>query len=188
MKYSLFLGAGAVVALAAAAIAVPSTAPKADADGNGAVSKAEMLAQADARFVKMDANNDGKVSVDDHAALVKKHFAEMDTDKNGSINEAEFVAAHAARAANRVGMDLGVGPRGEGRMGKRHHGGRGGHNGGMKMMSNADADGDKVVTRTEFRAAAEVRFAKADTNKDGSISATERQEMRGKRRGEMPAS
>ncbi len=182
MKYSLFLGAGAVLAVAAAAMAVPSTTQKADADGNGSVSKAEAMAKADEKFAKMDANGDGKVSVEDRSAIVKAHFAEMDTDKNGSINEAEFVAAHAARVAKRGDMGMDGGPMGEGRMGKRHHGGRGGRDGGMKMLTNADANGDKAVTRDEFRAAAEARFVKADADKNGAISATEHQAMRGKGR------
>ena len=55
---------------------------------------------------------------------------------------------------------------------KGRHGGR--HGGGMKMLALADANGDKAVKKAEFRTAAEARFAKADTNSDGTISADER--------------
>ena len=41
-----------------------------------------------------------------------------------------------------------------------------------------DTDNDQAVTQAEFRAAAEVRFSKADTNNDGSISADERKAQR----------
>lgn len=61
-------------------------------------------------------------------------------------------------------------------------GGKGGF--GMKM---ADANGDKTITKAEFRAAAEARFAKADTNGDGTISADERKANHGKfKRGPRP--
>ena len=50
--------------------------------------------------------------------------------------------------------------------------------GGMKMLALADTNGDKAVTQAEFRKAAEARFAKADTDNDGTISAAERKSMR----------
>ena len=149
-----------------------------DADGNGAVTKAEAMAAADARFAKMDANNDGTLNEADKAAMIASRFAAMDADKNGSLSQAEFIAAHEARADKRENrretrMERG-GP--EGKMGR--HGGR--HGGGMKMLVRADTEGDKAVSKAEFRAAAEARFGKADTNNDGTISADERKAGRGK--------
>lgn len=153
-----------------------------DIDGNGTVTKAEVVAAADAHFAKMDANADGTLNKADKAAMVTKQFATMDADKNGSLSQAEFVAAHEARAEKREDrrekrMGRG-GPEGErgGKMGR--HGGR--HGGGMKMLAMADTNGDKAVSKAEFRAAAEARFAKADTNSDGTISADERKAGRGK--------
>lgn len=156
-----------------------------DADGNGTVTKAEALAAADAHFAKMDANADGTLNEADKAAMVAKHFATMDADKNGSLSQAEFAAAHEARAEKREDrrekrMGRG-GP--EGKMGR--HGGR--HSGGMKMLAMADTNGDKAVSKAEFRAAAEARFAKADTNSDGTISADERKSGRGKWRDRQAA-
>lgn len=149
-----------------------------DADGNGVVTKAEAMAAADARFARMDANNDGALNEADKAAMVANRFAKMDSDNNGSLSQAEFLAAHEARAdkqeerrEKRMGRG---GP--EGKMG-RH--GRG-HGGGMKMLARADTNGDKAVSRAEFRAAAEARFAKADANGDGTISAGERNAGRGR--------
>lgn len=149
-----------------------------DADGNGAVTKAEALAAADARFAKMDANADGVLNEADKAAKVAKRFAAMDADKNGALSEAEFVAAHEARADKREDRREKRMSRGkaEGKMGR--HGGR--HGGGMKMMARADTNGDKAISQAEFRAAAEARFAKADANNDGTISADERKSSRGK--------
>ena len=147
-------------------------------EGNGSVTKAEAMAAADARFTKMDANADGVLNEADKAAKVAKRFAVMDADMNGSLSQAEFVAAHEARADKREDRrDKRMGRGGaEGKMGR--HGGR--HGGGMKMMARADTNGDKAVSKTEFRAVAEARFAKADANGDGTISADERKAGRGK--------
>jgi hypothetical protein len=189
-KINIFSAVLAVSLTSAALYAAPAVKP--DADGNKAVTKAEMLAAADARFAKMDANADGMVNEADKAAMVTKRFATMDADKNGSVSQAEFVASHEARADKREDrrekrMGRG-GPDGErgGKMGR--HGGRhgGGKGGGMKMLAMADTNGDKAVSKAEFRAAAEARFAKADANKDGTISADERKAGRGKWR-ERPA-
>lgn len=156
-----------------------------DADGNGVVTKAEAMAAADARFAKMDANADGVLNDADKAAMVAKRFAAMDADKNGALTEAEFVAAHQARADKREDRREKRMGRGnaEGKMGR--HGGR--HGGGMKMIARADTNGDKAVSQAEFRAAAEARFAKADANSDGTISADERKSGRGKWRDRQAA-
>ncbi len=143
-----------------------------------AVTKADALANADKMFAKMDVNNDGTLNQADRAAKMMQRFATLDADKNGSINEAEFVAAHEARMEKRADRREMRGERkGGGHKGHRM-GGRGGMGGGMKMLAMDDANGDKSVTRAEFRTAAEARFAKADTNNDGSISAEERKAQR----------
>jgi hypothetical protein len=172
----IIAGLLAVAGVTAGLYAAPGR--KADADGNKIVTKAEAMAAADARFAKMDANSDGVLNEADKAAKIKLHFAEIDADKNGAISEAEFVAAHEARTEKREDRrEKRMGRGGaEGKMGR--HGGR--HGGGMKMMAMADANGDKAVSQSEFRAAAEARFAKADTNGDGTISAGERKAQRGK--------
>ncbi len=181
MKKSYIAGGVTAVLLASAALYAAPGAMKSkiDADGNGTVSKAESLAASDAMFVKMDVNKDGKLDAGDREAKVKERFAKLDKDGNGSVTQAEFVAAHNERAAERQEARADGEHRGKGHWGRRG----GGHGMGMK---NADTNGDKVVTKAEFRAAAEARFAKADTNKDGSISADERKagwKGRGKHRG-----
>lgn len=184
-KTQIIAGLLAVTATSAVLYAAPGM--QADADGNKLVTKAEAMAAADAHFAKMDANSDGVLNEADKAAKIKAHFAEMDADKNGTISEAEFVAAHELRADKREDRrEKRMGHIGhEGKMGR--HGGRDG--GGMKMMAMADTNGDKAITNTEFRAAAEARFAKADANNDGTISAEERKAQRGKwrDRGGAPA-
>ena len=186
MKKKFLIGGGAVAtaAIAAAvAFAAPGQMGKADANGDGSLSKAEVTAMANTHFTKMDVNADGQINAADREAKHKAKFGEIDTDKNGSISEAEFTAAHAARMAERGG-------RGEGKMGRHHegrghHGGR--HGGGMKMLKMADANGDKTITKAEMTAAADAHFAKADTNKDGEISSAEHDAMRSAMRERMKA-
>lgn len=177
-RTKIIAGLLAVSLTSAALYAAPGI--KADADGDKNVTKAEALAQADARFAKMDANGDGTLNNADRTAMVKKHFAEMDADKNGSISESEFMAAHEARMAarrDRHVQRMGNATADAGGERRGRHFGDHGH-GGMKMMALADANGDKAVTQAEFRKAAETRFAKADVNSDGTITAAERKAMR----------
>jgi len=169
-KLSMYAGLMALsIGSAAALYAAPDG--RADQDGNRVITKAEAMAAADAHFAMMDANGDGTLNDSDKTAMLAKRFAAIDTDKNGSINQAEFMAAHDMLGERRMSrrekrME-------HGKMGKRHarEGGRGGP---MDMMARADSNGDKAISQSEFRAAAEARFAKADANKDGSITPDER--------------
>lgn len=147
------------------------------------VTKADAMAKADAKFAKMDANNDGALDQADRAAKVKQHFATMDADNNGSVSEAEFLAAREARMEKRQdGREM----RSE-HEGKGHRMGGRGKGGGMKMLAMAGTNGDKSVTQAEFRAAAEARFAKADVNNDGTVTADERKVQHAAMRGDRAA-
>lgn len=153
------------------------------------VTKADAMAKADAKFAKMDANNDGALNQADRAARVKQQFAKMDADNNGSVSEAEFMAAREARIEKRGARmekrEERRAMRGE-HKGKGHRMGRG-KGGGMKMLARADANGDKSVTQAEFRAAAEARFTKTDSNNDGTVTADERKAQHAARRGDRAA-
>lgn len=171
MMKKILIGGGAVATAAVAAavaFAAPGAMGKADTDGDGAISKAEVTAMATARFAKMDVNKDGKLDAADREAKHKAHFDAMDADKNGSISEGEFNAARQARMEKR-------GKRGEGHMGMEGHGKRGGRHAmrGLMMLKMADANGDKAVTSAEVSAMIDAHFAKADTDKDGKISREE---------------
>jgi Ca2+-binding EF-hand superfamily protein len=189
MKKLPLLIVGGLTLAGVAAFAAPQMGrpAKGDTDGNGLVSKAEALAMVDKHFAKMDGNSDGKIDAGDREAMRKKHFEMMDADKNGSISEAEFAAAHAARMEKREDrreQRMGKGEAG-GHGGGKHHG-RGGRGGAMMvMLHKADVDGDKAVTREEARTSVEAHFAKVDTNKDGNLSADERQAARKAMREEM---
>ncbi len=181
--------------LAVPVLAAPGGAAKGDADGNGVLTRAEAQASAAQMFARMDANKDGKLDVADrnaqHAERQAKIFANLDADGNGSISKAEWDKHGADRAAKRGEK------RAEADEGKRdgmrggHHGKRGGHHGmGGRMMGKADTDGDKAISQAEFQTAALARFDAADANKDGQVTADERQAQRGAwraKRGAAPA-
>lgn len=177
---ALFVGglAGAHVALAQPGDGGPGgrhggMIEMADANKDGKISKAELTAALDARFAKMDANRDGKLTKEDREirrqARLDERFVALDTDRNGQISKAEFAAGHEAR--------LGRGEDGKGRegqWGKRgHHGFGGGRMLHGRGGARAEAMKDGAMTRAEFMAAPLAMFDKADTNKDGFVTADE---------------
>ena len=169
-KLSIYAGLMAFSAMSASTLyAAPDG--RADQDGNRVVTKAEAMAAADAHFAMMDANADGTLNDSDKTAMLAKRFAAIDTDKNGAISQAEFMAAHEMLGERRMSRRE---KRMEHRKMGKHHKREGGRDGRMDIMARADSNGDKAISQPEFRAAAEARFAKADTNKDGRITPDER--------------
>ncbi len=173
--------------LAVPVLAAPGGAAKGDTDGNGVLTRAEAQANAAQMFAKMDTNKDGKVDGTDRAAqraaMQAKRFASLDADGDGSISKAEWDKHSADRAAKRFERGDKRAGAGDADEGKRH-GMRGGHHGkrgglhGM-MMGKADGNGDKAISQAEFQTAMLARFDAADANKDGQVTAEERQAQRG---------
>lgn len=181
MRYLPLIGAASVVALGAAALALPAAKPsKMDSDGNGVVSKAEATSAANAMFARMDQNADGTINAADRDAEMKMRFQKMDADKNGAISESEFLAIHQQRMEER---HVKRAERGEKH---GHHGGRKGAMGAaMVLLKAADSNQDMTVTKAEFQAEVDARFVKADTDKNGSLSAAEQKAARKAMRTEM---
>lgn len=176
MKRLLLVAALAGTTLTGAALAqTAAPAPHAkrgfaaaDANGDGALSRAEAIARADAMFARLDKNNDGKLGADERpgrrggakADMTREQFREhalrrfdrADTNKDGKVDQAERQAQRGKRMA--------------------HHGGRGG--GGMHMLMRADANHDGVLTKAEVTTAASAMFDRVDTNRDGKIDQAER--------------
>ena len=67
--------------------------------------------------------------------------------------------------------------RGPQRGGERRAGRRGG---AMRMLKRADTNNDKAVSRDEFNAMIEARFARVDTDGSGTISQSERDAAKAK--------
>ena len=170
-KTLIAAGLSALAALTAGAAVAQATdgRPGRDAD----VTRAQVVAQTDARFAKLDANRDGNVSAAEQKAVREARFADrfkrLDTDGNGSISQAEFAAAREKRGEGR-------GDHAEGRRG--HHAGRGGHFGFGGRGGNADANKDGVISKAEFQAKALERFDRSDADRNGVLTAVERQAAR----------
>ena len=184
-----------LLTLGAALIAAPVLAAPGGAD-KAPQTRAEAQAKATQMFARMDANKDGKLDAADRSASradrQAKMFERIDANKDGSISKTEWDQHGADRAAKRAERGEKRADGGEARGGKRHamrgHHGKRGHHG--MMMGKADTDGDKAVSQAEFQTAALARFDAADANKDGQVTADERQAQRGAwraRRGAPPA-
>ena len=176
---------------AGAAMAQPgagASAPKAD------LTRAELLTKLDARFAKMDFDKDGKLTAADRKAAgearVAERFKKLDADSNGAVTLAEMQAAHDKRMAERGAPEAGKGKDGKERM--AHHGKRGhgfkhgfGHGFGFKG-GKQDANNDGVITIEEFRAPMLAWFDKADADRNGVLTAAERDAARKAMRAERP--
>tara|TARA_R100000005_G_scaffold96440_1_gene83351 strand:- start:982 stop:1515 length:534 start_codon:yes stop_codon:yes gene_type:complete len=124
-----------------------------DSNKDGQVTLEEMTATVTARFERMDTDGNGAVTVEDMTVRMQKMFDAMDADKNGAVSKEE---AQAFRQQKREEM-------------KGRHGAR--------MLKILDTDGDGTVSKAEFVAASDNRFAAADENKDGALSADELAKM-----------
>lgn len=124
----------------------------------GDMTRAQAMQMADARFDRMDSNRDGRLDRADreamHAKMAGEMFDRADTNHDGMISRDEWNAGAAKLAEMR----------GHGRPMMRH----------MGMM--ADADGDRAISRDEFRRRAMEHFDRVDANHDGTISAAEREQ------------
>jgi Ca2+-binding EF-hand superfamily protein len=137
-------------------------------------------------------------------AAQKGRFAELDKDKSGQISQSEFLAGIEARrgapdlprpdGAGRPGFgprlvfglpggpfgDRGPGerrgPRPDGAQGPGGPPPQGGDQRAMRA-GPGDADGDGKITFAEFAARSSEAFARADANKDGTVTIAELQAM-----------
>jgi Ca2+-binding EF-hand superfamily protein len=149
MKTLLTASALGAMLVAGVAIAMQSETP--DAAPKRPITKAEMLARADARFDRMDTDKDGQLDANERKAGAEAARAAMAERKGGEM--ADFMPG----AGRRGGMA------GEG------------------MLQRIDTNGDGMISKAENRAAAEARFARMDANGDGTIGADERGKRRWKR-------
>lgn len=148
MKTFLTTAAIGAMLTAGAAIAMQSQAPTAPKQP---VSKAQMLARADARFDRLDTNKDGQLSAEERKAGAEAARKAMAERKGGELQD--FMPG---------------GRRGGGGMGER-------------MMARVDTNGDGMISKAENRAMVEARFARMDAGKDGMAEAGEGRKGWGKR-------
>ncbi len=146
--------------------------------GGGSLTRAEAQTRASAAFDRMDINDDGRLDQADRTARRNARFDRLDTDGNGSLSRTEFAAMHGMRG-ERADRSERSGEARQDRRGRRGAGkGRMGGMGGRDMMQKMDANGDGSVTQAEFIAQAMTRFAAADSDNDGTVTAAERRQAR----------
>lgn len=138
---------------------------EADTDGNGELSPAEMTAAREAREAERAQRR---------AERQARMFERADTDGSGGLSEAEMIAAREARGEAREGR--------RGQRGEMRRGGRRGGDRAMRMLRRADTNQDQIVSKAEFDAAVEARFARVDSDGSGTITAEEREAAREARR------
>ncbi|OQW40396.1 MAG: histidine kinase [Proteobacteria bacterium SG_bin5] len=68
-----------------------------DADEDGRVTRAEMLAPRRKAFAKLDANGDGALSFDEWAVKTVKKFEGADANRDGALVPAEFATTAPKR-------------------------------------------------------------------------------------------
>lgn len=175
MNKTLLVGGLAALTLAAAggvAIAQqtpdrPAHAMRADADGDRRLSQAEFVGQRLERLSAADANRDGTVTAEEmraaaqtrRAGRAEARFDRLDADNDGMVSRTEFDAAREARGEH--------GPR----MMRAHRGAGRGH--GPTHMGRMEARGPIVIADVQART--EQAFARLDADRDGFITAAERQ-------------
>jgi Ca2+-binding EF-hand superfamily protein len=138
---------------------------KADANGDGYVTKAEFDAARQAMRAKF---------AERRAEHREKRFAMLDSNKDGQLSKQEFTAP-PPRHDEANGSDENA------RRGKwrgHHHGMRHGHGmmagaRGQAWFDRADADHDGKVSLAEASARPLAIFDKVDSNHDGTISSEE---------------
>ena len=158
----------AIAALAGAvptfAMAAQAQAPRAAGAAQPAPTRAAMVKNLDGNFKSIDTNGDGSLSSAELGAAEGKvqqrrlaqiraqydaNFAKLDTNKDGQLSKTEFLVAAPTKSATAPN--------------------------GANVLAQLDKNKDGKASPDEYRAPVLARFDAMDGNKDGTISAAERQ-------------
>jgi len=180
-KTSLALGTAIAMTLVVGGAALaqnaerPDRALRADADGDGRISRAEFVDGRVARLTAIDANRDGSVSAEERQSgrdtqrnqRVSARFETLDKDGNGALSREEFTTGAEMRGER------------AGRGGHHGMGGRDGHGGGHgggERGPRAEASGSLSIAEMTTRRA--TRFDRIDADHDGFVTLQERHAIR----------
>jgi len=153
----------------------PDRGLRADADGDGRISRAEFVDRRITRLTAVDANRDGSVSVEERRSgvetrrnqRVSARFERLDQDSDGAVSREELTADSEMRGER------------AGRGGRHAMGGRGGHRGGLgggERGPRAEAAGPFSIAEVQTRMA--TQFDRIDADKDGFVTLDERRAIR----------
>ena len=183
MRKTLLVGALAALTLAAGGAALAQQAPaqqapvraphamRADADGDGRISQAEFVGRRVERLNAADADRDGSVAPEEmraafHARSAERadaRFQRLDADRDGAISRAEFDARRSPEARPQ-------------RAARMHQGAARMHRVGPRMAHRGQRmEARGPVSIAEVRGKAEQAFTRLDADRDGFITAAERQ-------------
>ncbi len=193
MDKRLWLAGGAgVMALAGVALAQPQMAGQ--ANRNADMTRQQVIDRVDARFQTLDANRDGRFTPEEsraerearRAQRIDRMFERLDGNRDGSITRAEMAEARPMRMGGRMGGRgpgrLAGGPGGPGgpEAGSPPRGGPRGR--GMRGMGGGRFGEQGFITRDQMRERALARFDRVDADRNGTVTAAERQAAREARR------
>ena len=162
----------------------PAARAAARPDRNADVTRQQVIERTDQRFARLDANNDGRCdrrrgparpASSAAAERAGRMFERLDADRDGSVSRAEFDAGPGpASGAARRTRRARAAPAGMRRHAHRGHGGPGGRHARPSAMFGEQG----FVTREQMRERALARFDRSDANRDGTLTAAERQQAR----------
>lgn len=172
MKKTIVIAAAMAVLAAGAAVAqqAPNAGARglrADTDGDRRISQAEFVTRRVERLTAADANRDGSVTAEERRAVMQARkasrmgdrFQRLDANGDGSISREEFDARRAGRA-----------DRAQARPAR-----------GMRVARRAQrlerAGGAVEIAQAQARA--EQAFVRLDADRDGYVTAAERQARTG---------
>ncbi len=181
-KISLAAGA-ALLAIAGTALAQPGDGPR--RDRNADTTRQQVIDRVDQRFAALDANRDGRVTPEEmrqhgeqrRAERSERAFGRLDANNDGNISRAEWDQARAQRAQR---MSDRRAQAGQGERAGRPQGMRGMRGlRGMRAAHGARMFGEQgYITQEQMRERALARFDRLDLNRDGTVTAAERQQAR----------
>ena len=186
-KISILAGT-ALLAAAGAALAQPAPGPR--HDRNAEITRQEVIARVDQRFARLDVDRDGRATPEEarqageqrRAERAGRMFERLDANRDGSVSRAEFDQARSQMREHRAERRAERGER-RGMRGMRGwRGARGGGQGERGQRAQRMFGEQGFITLAQMRERALARFDRLDANRDGTLTAAEREQARDQRR------